>query len=143
MLFRSKDMLEEKAILYAEYDEILGDQRITTVTDTTGVSKDTGLGKYTIIETTYRDDDGDICKLWWSGDLLIKHLPKFFYRRDEETGEPYMTETIEAGSMLRKSVDEQGNPIYSKIDSDIEAEHYIPTCWDIVYQPFIMRDKCC
>ena len=139
----TKDMLEEKAILYAEYDEILGDQRITTATDTTGVSKDTGLGKYTIIETTYRDDDGDICKLWWSGDLLIKHLPKFFYRRDEETGEPYMTETIEAGSMLRKSVDEQGNPVYSKIDSDIEAEHYIPTCWDIVYQPFIMRDKCC
>ena len=137
----TKDMLEEKAILYAEYDEILGDQRVTTVTDTTGVSKDTGLGKYTIIETTYRDEDGDICKLWWSGDLLIKHLPKFFYRRDED-GKPYRTETIEAGTQVRKGLDEYGNISYRVVDQDIEAEYYIPTCWDIVYQPFIMRDKC-
>jgi hypothetical protein len=125
-------------------------------------SRESGLNKYTIIETTYKDKDGDICKLWWSGDLLIKHVPKFFYRRDEE-GNPTDKEKLEEDLQVRMGVDpETSEELYDTIPAYIEqdtgevdefglpitemvqneVEYYIPKCWDIIYWPFIPRDKC-
>jgi hypothetical protein len=112
----TKEMLEQKAALFKEYDEILGSQRIS-VTDTQSGDSEMGLEKYTVIETTYRDEDNDICKFWWSGDLVIQHIPKFYYRRYE--GEIDKT--------------------YKHKDKDVE--YYVPKSWDLIYQPFIPRDK--
>lgn len=113
----TKDMLEQKAQLFKEYDEISGSQRIT-ISDQESGDQEMGLEKYTIIETTYLDEDGDLCKFWWSGDLVIIHIPKFYYRRDN-------------GEIL-KSHEYEGK----------DADYYIPKSWDLVYQPFIPRDKC-
>ena len=115
----TRDMLEQKAQLFREYDEIAGSQRIN-VGDSESGDQEMGLEKYTIIETTYLDDDNDICKFWWSGDLVILHTPKFYHRRDEDRV------SIKASHEYK----------------DKEADYYIPKSWDLVYQPFIPRDKC-
>lgn len=112
----TKEILENKAQLFHEYDAMSGSQRIT-VSDQDAGDQEMGLAKYTIIETSYKDEDGDICKLWWSGDLVIKHLPKFFHRRID--GEIANTEEYDG-----KDVD-----------------YYVPKSWDLIYQPFIPRDK--
>jgi len=112
----TKEVLENKAQLFHEYDEMSGSQRIT-VSDQDAGDQEMGLAKYTIVETSYRDEDGDICKLWWSGDLVISHLPKFFHRRIE--GEIANTEEYEGK----------------------EVDYYVPKSWDLIYQPFIPRDK--
>lgn len=136
----TKEELENKAALYREYDEIIDSQQIP-VTDPQPGDKESGLEKYTIIETTYRDEDGDVCKLWWSGDLLIKHLPKFYYRRDDE-GNIITTEVLEAGTEIRAGIDESGNPVFRMLEQDTEVEYYIPRSFDLIYQPYIPRDKC-
>jgi len=112
----TKEVLENKAQLFHEYDEMSGSQRIT-VSDQDAGDQEMGLAKYTIVETSYRDEEGDICKLWWSGDLVISHLPKFFHRRIE--GEIANTEEYEGK----------------------EVDYYVPKSWDLIYQPFIPRDK--
>ena len=114
----TKEMLEQKAQLFHEYDEMSGSQRIN-VGDSESGDQEMGLEKYTIIETSYKDDDGDICKFWWSGDLVIKHIPKFYHRRDED------------GTSIKASHEYEGK----------EADYYIPKSWDLIYQPFIPRDK--
>jgi len=115
----TRDMLEQKAQLFKEYDEISGSQRIS-VGDSESGDQEMGLEKYTIIETTYLDEDNEQCKLWWSGDLVILHTPKFYHRRDED------------GVSLKESHEYEGK----------EADYYIPKSWDLIYQPFIPRDKC-
>jgi hypothetical protein len=152
--------LEGKAQLHEEYDQMQDDQRIPVGTAVEG-DRESGLRKYTIIETTYRDEEGDIGKFWWSGDLLIKHLPKFFYRRDED-GNPMEKERLDESLLIRAGVDEagqqqyyemppyqevetgefdeDGNPIIELVPN--EVDYYIPKCWDIVPLPYIPRDKC-
>lgn len=125
------DELEKKATLYTEFDEIIGDQKIN-ITNKGDAEKGSGLNKYTIVETTYRDEEGDIGKLWWSGDLLIKHLPKFYYRRDEE-GQAISEEMLEEPIEVRGGMIPAGEAV----------PYYIPNSFDLVYQPFIPRDLCC
>lgn len=115
----TRDMLEQKGQLFREYDEISGSQRIT-VGDSESGDQEMGLEKYTIIETSYLDEDGDLCKFWWSGDLVLLHTPKFYHRRDED------------GVSIKASHEYEGK----------EADYYIPSSWDLIYQPFIPRDKC-
>jgi len=114
----TKDMLEQKGQLFREYDEMAGSQRIS-VGDSQSGDQEMGLEKYTIIETSYLDEDGDICKFWWSGDLVLLHTPKFYYRREDDKS-------------IMKSQKYKGK----------DADYYIPKSWDLVYQPFIPRDKC-
>lgn len=136
----TKEDIEDKAILYKEFDEMTGTQRIN-VTDQEPGNKDAGLNKYTLIETTYRDEKGDICKLWWSGDLLIKHIPKFFYRRDEK-GKPIKSEVLEEDLKIRGGTNPQsGEPTFKNIPKGKEVEYYIPINWDLIAIPFIPRDK--
>lgn len=137
----TKEEIEDKAILYREFDEMSGSQAIT-VSDSESGDKDAGLNKYTIIETTYRDEEGDIGKLWWSGDLMIKHMPKFFYRRDEK-GQPIDKETLDEPIQVRAGINkETGEPIFKTIPAGTEVEYYIPKNWDLIPIPFIPRDKC-
>lgn len=157
----TKEDLENKAILYKEFDETVSNDNIMT-TQEEG-DRDSGLNRYTIIETTYRDEDGDICKLWWSGDLLIKHIPKFYYRRDEN-GNIMEKEPLEEDLVVRAGIDpetgeeryvtipayqkvptgevdpETGEPVYELVQTELEP--YIPKCFDIIYQPYIPRDRC-
>lgn len=144
----TKEDLEGFGSLYHEYDEFVGSQRINVFDQQSG-DKKMGLEKYTIVETTYRDEDGDICKLWWSGNLVLQHLPKFYYRRID--GEITRYETLSTGTKIRAGIDENGKIIYtdSKPTKDeegniqeVETEYYIPKTWDLIYQPFIPRDKC-
>ena len=127
----TREMLENKAAIFKEFDELTGSQRIN-VNDTQSGDEDMGLNKYTVIETTYRDEDNDICKLWWSGDLVIQHTPKFYYRRgeDSKTTTAHKAKLNENGSLVS---DDEG---------DIDLEYYVPKSWDLIYQPFIPRDKC-
>lgn len=154
----TKDDLEEKAVLYKEYDEI-SDGTNTRPSMETNSGSDKGFNRYTIIETTYRDEDGDICKFWWSGDLLIKHIPKFYWHRDENR-EPTKTEILPVGTQIRIGTDpETKEPLYRTIEPQYdeegevildeygeplgeEVEYYIPNKFDIVYQPYIPRDLC-
>jgi len=137
----TKQDVEDKAVLYREFDEMAGNQRIN-VTDQESGDKDANLNKYTVIETTYRDEDGDICKLWWSGDLLIKHIPKFFYRRDEK-GNPVASEVLEEDLLVRAGINSQtGESVTKIVPAGTEVEYYIPNNWDLVAIPFIPRDKC-
>ncbi len=120
--------LAAKANLYEEFDEMASSQDIPILTGDTP-AEETGLRRYSIVETTYRDEDGDIGKLWWSGDILIEHLPKFFYRRDVETGKPVEAE------MVRLS-DTTG------AEQAVEVPYYVPRRWDVAYGVYIPRDKC-
>lgn len=157
----TKEDLEDKAVLYTEYDQINdGNNKITVNGVTTYSSKsDTGLKRWSIIETTYLDDDGDICKLWWSGDLLIDHIKKFFWHRDE-SGEPTDFEILEPGTKVRVGIDEKGAPVLRPIEevvvdeeyritdeagnlTGIKVDYYIPRCWDIVYQVYLPKDLSC
>ena len=113
----TKNDLEGFGALFHEYDEFSGSQRIT-VSDQQSGDKEMNLEKYSVVETTYRDEDNDICKFWWTGDLVLQHLPKFYYRR----------------------LDGEITPTEDYKGSDVE--YYIPKTWDLVYQPFIPRDKC-
>ncbi len=131
------DDLEDKAIYIEDLDNLEAELAYLS---SDGESRESGLRKYTIIETTYRDEDGDICKLWWSGDLFIKHLPKFYWRRDEN-GNPIEMETLEEGTEIRKTMPD-GEEGFEVLTEDTEVEYYIPKRWDIVYEPYIPRDKC-
>ncbi len=133
----TREMLEKEAAYDDQYD-VMSDTQEITVEAPQISEQESGLRRYTIIETTYKDEDGDICKLWWSGDLLLEHLPKFFYRRNPDTGEIVTKEIIDYqrdpnGNPL---LDEEGNPI------PIEAEYYIPKRFDLVDRVYIPRDKC-
>lgn len=154
------DDLEQDAMLYKEYDEMIDDSSRINVGQYEDGDKDAKLNKYTVIETTYKDEDGDIGKLWWSGDLLIEHLPKFYFRRDDE-GNLTETEPLEEDLQVRAGMTPDGEPIFETIPAyreeitfdeetgepvpvqvQNEVEYYIPKGWDLVYQPFIPRDKC-
>lgn len=130
------DDLEQKATLYKEFDEMIDSSKLINQHSQGENDKDSGLNKYTVIETTYKDEDGDICKLWWSGDLVIEHINKFFYRRDEE-GNPTTTEILEPGTEIRRP----DGTMYV-LEDYAEVEYYVPKSWDLIYQPFIPRDKC-
>lgn len=137
----SIDDLEDKATYIDDLDNLDDETASFGANNLSGFdSQDAGLKKYTIIETTYRDEDGDICKLWWSGDLPIKHVPKFYWRRDEN-GNPTKTEILEAGTEIRRTMPD-GTMGFETLEKDTEVEYYIPTRWDIVYEPYIPRDKC-
>lgn len=158
----TKDDLEDKAVFYKEFSEI---------NDGTGSSKgntdnsekngsESGLSMYSIVLTTYRDEDGDICKIWWSKDLLVDHIPKYYWHRDDN-GEPTKTYIVPVGTPIRmgtdpdtkepifrtveQQTDEMGNPLFDEYGDPLgeEAEYYIPKRWDIVYQPYIPQDMCC
>ena len=155
----TKEDLEDKAVLYTEYDDLADGTNTVTVDNTTTYSSntETGLKRYTIIETTYKDDDGDIGKLWWSGDLLLEHTPKFYWHRDEN-GEPTDMEILELGTPIRTGLDEEtGEPIFKTIEEivtdpdmmvyddmgnliGIKVDYYIPQGWDIIYQPYLPKD---
>jgi hypothetical protein len=153
----TKEDLEDKAILYTEYDELAdGTNKVTVDGTTTSSSNESGLKRYTIIETSYLDDDGDMGKLWWSGELLLDHTPKFYWHRDDN-GEPTDVEILELGTLIRTGIDDAGQPIMKAIeeistDTDmqvldaagnligIKVDYYIPTGWDIIYQPYLPKD---
>lgn len=136
------DDLEDKAVYYDDLDNLDSDNvPFPSQNDFNSFeARETGLKKYTIIETTYRDDEGDMCKLWWSGDLFIKHTPKFYWRRDEQ-GNPIKTEILETGTQIRRVMPD-GTSKLTTLEKETEVEYYIPTRWDIVYEPYIPRDKC-
>ncbi len=134
------DLLEKKATLYEEYDEQLGSQDIN-VSHENKHEADSGLAKYSVIETTYRDEEGDICKLWWSGDLILDHVLKFYYRRDAQ-GNPMSSETYPEKTVQVFREWNADGPQFTEIPPKSPVPLYIPNCWDIVYQPFIPRDKC-
>lgn len=153
----TKEDLEDNATLYKEYDEFSNtDTDYISSGTSESASSDSGLKRYSIIETTFRDDDGDICKLWWSGDLLLDYIPKFYWHRDEK-GEPTRYEYLEPGTKIRVGTDDKGEPIYRTIEEQTDengepltdadgiklgekVEYYIPTCWDLIYQEYIPRD---
>lgn len=154
----TKEDLEDKATLYKEYDDFGADDgnNYITSTSTDTATSDSGLKRYSIIETTFRDDDGDICKMWWSGDLLLDYIEKFYWHRDEK-GEPTRYEYLEPGTKIRVGTDEKGEPIYREAETETNedgeplrdsegielgerVEYYIPTCWDLIYQEYIPRD---
>lgn len=41
-------------------------------------------GKVSVVECWYKDRDGDVCLLTWINDVIIRDIPKFFYKRDEQ-----------------------------------------------------------
>ncbi len=134
------DALEKWADLDKGYDELTGKQDIEVTQEATH-EPDSGLAKYTVVETTYRDEDGDICKFWWSGDLPIKHVPKFYYRRDER-GQPLTEETATQPVQVFVGWGATGEPQFRVVEEGEKIPLYVPTCWDIVYQPRIPRDLC-
>ena len=134
------EMLEKKAALYEEYDEQLGSQDINVSHDNKHEA-DSGLAKYSVVETTYRDEEGDICKLWWSGDLILDHVLKFYYRRDAE-GKPISEETYQEKTVQAFREWGKDGPQFTDIPPGNPVPLYIPNSWDLVYQPFIPRDKC-
>ena len=158
----TREDLEDKATFYEEYDEIMDGDGVSFNSSTHEVSgrSDTGLSRYSIIETTYRDDNGDICKFWWSGELLLDHIEKFYWHRDEN-GEPIEYEILDPGTMIRAGVDEKGEPILKPIEEIIvdpdsiaydeetgmalgyKVDYYIPKRWDIIYQVYLPRDLSC
>jgi hypothetical protein len=133
----TKEQLEKEAAYDDQYD-VMSDTQEITIEAPQISEQESGLRRYTIIETTYKDKDGDIGKLWWSGDLLLEHLPKFFYRRDPETGEIVTKEVIDYQRDMQGNpvLDEAGNPI------PIEADYYVPKRFDLVDRAYIPRDKC-
>ena len=158
----TKEDLEDKAILYTEYDEINSDDHMwgSEGRDESGAS-DSNLKRYSIIETTFKDRDGDLAKMWWSGDLLLEYTPKFYWHRDTE-GNPTRTETLDVGAQIRTGTNpDTGNPVYRSVEQQTdpdtgelmfddngqplgeEVEYYIPTSWDLIYQPYLPRDLCC
>lgn len=153
----TKEDLEDKATLYKEYDELADDNRSYSDSSASNTAE-SGLKRYSIIETTYRDDDGDICKIWWSGDLLLDKVDKFYWHRDEN-GEPTNVEVLEPGTQIRVGMDAQTNePIYRTVEPQVdeegnvildeetgmpigeEVEYYIPKGWDLIYQPYLPKD---
>lgn len=152
----TKDELEDKAFLYKEYDKLNEEGPRNE-----GITSESNLNRYSIVETTFRDEDGDICKLWWSGDLLLEYIPKFYWHRDED-GEPTRVGYLEPGTQIRMGTDpETDEPMFRTVEAQIdpetgeplldaegfpigeEVEYYIPTCWDIVYQPYLPKDMSC
>jgi hypothetical protein len=131
----TKEMLEKNAAYDDQYDTMQDTQRIT-INASDKSDSGSGLKKYTIIETTFRGKDGDIGKLWWSGDLLILNMPKFFYRRDEQGN-------ITPKEVIGYQQDAEGNPIRDEQGNTIpiEADYYVPKRFDLVDRVYIPRDK--
>jgi hypothetical protein len=63
-----------------------------------GVSQqgNTSAEEHSLTECTawYKDEEGDVCKYVWINDTELEDLPKYYYRRDPETGEVMMTEVL-------------------------------------------------
>ena len=60
---------------YLEYSGEEENQEYNTDVETNRVS---------IVECWYKDKDNDVCLLAWANDVIIRDIPKFFYKRDEE-----------------------------------------------------------
>jgi hypothetical protein len=47
-------------------------------------TSDNKNNELSIVEAWYKDKDGDICVITWINDEIIRDVPKFFYKRDEQ-----------------------------------------------------------
>lgn len=51
-------------------------------------------GIVSVVECWYKDKDGDVCLLTWANDVILRDIPKFYYKRDEQ-GNIIDTEEVE------------------------------------------------
>jgi len=98
-VFRVKDMdylfhIENRTVDYIcrTYGEELRNQienenaeypNIDDLSSTSSTIQDKN-NKLSVVECWYKDKDGDVCLLTWVNDIIIRDIPKFFYKRDEE-----------------------------------------------------------
>lgn len=120
-----KEDMEDGSKEYNHLDDLSG---MTHNTDTTGE-------KYSVIEKWYKDEDGDICLITWSGHVILRHIKKFFYKRDEQ-GEIIETEEVEVMQEVM-GMDEQP----TMEPQLVQVKCHVPTKYPFVIQYNIPREK--
>lgn len=87
----------------------------------------TDTNKVSVVECWYKDDEGNVGLFVWANDVIIKDMPKFYFKRDEQ-GNVIETETIT-----------KLNPDGSAEEVTVQA--YVPKSFPFVLQYNIPVDK--
>lgn len=89
---------------------------------------DTETNRISIVECWYKDKDGDICLLTWANDVIIRDIPKFFYKRDEQ------------GNIITQEEIKRVNPKTDEVEI-VTVPYRAPKRFPFVIQYNIPRDK--
>jgi len=113
-----KELLEDESAEYEYLEQPSTESSYASSTETNKVS---------VVECWYKDEDGDVCLLTWANDVILRDIPKFYYKRDEQ------------GNIIEREeitiVDELGN------ESAVTVPAYIPRRFPLVPQYNIPKDK--
>jgi len=119
-----RDKLQDESAEYSYLEEF------STTPSYTNNSAD--RGKVSVVECWYKDKEGDVCLLTWANDVILKDMPKFFYKRDPEGN------ILEYEEMEIEQYDEEGNYIGSQT---VTIPAYVPKHFPFVIQYNIPKEK--
>jgi hypothetical protein len=99
------------------------------VTKTNATLTDRSL---TEIACWYRDEEGEIGKFVWINDTVLEDLPKYYFRRDEETGKIMEMETLAFDTTIGTVDPLTKQPMV--LSAGTQVPYYVPDCF-----PFVVR----
>lgn len=121
------ERLPEEGTLFTKYDTA-GKEQGEKMQNTTDIknqpdnsySKEHPMARYTIIEKWYYDDDNDVCCIIWSGDVVLRRIPKFYRQRKMKYG------LDDDGNQFSDfELDETGNETFSEYDQFVPDDGYM------------------
>lgn len=119
-----RDLLDTDGSEYSYLEEFTNDS-------TTYYSSVASKNRVSVVECWYKDKDGDVCLLVWANDVILKDMPKFFYKR--VNGKIIEMEEIEI-----EQFDDAGN-LLPPVKVQVKA--HVPTRFPFVIQYNIPKEK--
>ena len=103
--------------------------------------KGNNTGMTSVIECWYKDKDGDIGLLAWSNDVILKDMPKFYYKRDEN-GEIIVEEEVVKKTIVQQQDPVTGQVVESLTEEPVMVEVRVPKTFPFVITYNIPIEKC-
>ncbi|MDP4117675.1 MAG: hypothetical protein Q8873_00580 [Bacillota bacterium] len=126
-----RDLIDTDGTEHANIDDLS-----STVADSTTDRKN---NKVSVVECWYKDKDGDVCLLTWINDVIIRDIPKFFYKRDEQ-GNIIEFDEIEVKPYQITKTDELGNVTVEETNIAKVPAH-VPKRFPFVIQYNVPKEK--
>jgi hypothetical protein len=117
---------------------------LSSINTTTSVDNN---GLLSVVECWYKDKDGDVGVMTWVCDVILRDVPKFFYKRDEN-GNLIEFDEIEVDPYEVPVIDEEGNLVYDEngtqvfeVKTTVQVPVHVPKRFPFVIQYNIPKEK--